>query len=292
MRWQGRRESDNVEDRRGDSTGSSGGLGGGGFRVPRGKGGLILLVVVLVAGYYGVDLTPLLNGEAPVGQTQTQSQQVNSPEDNQMAKFTSVILASTEDTWSQLFQKMGKQYQDPKLVLYRGATRTGCGTGQSVMGPFYCPADKTVYIDLSFYQEMKDKLGAAGDFAQGYVVAHEVGHHVQNLLGIEPKIRQMQQGASKAEQNRLSVKMELQADCFAGVWGHFMQNQQVLEQGDLEEALNAAQAIGDDRLQQQSQGRVIPDSFTHGTSEQRYTWFKRGFDSGNPNSCNTFASAN
>lgn len=292
MRWQGRRESDNVEDRRGDSTGSSGGLGGGGFRVPRGKGGLILLVVVLVAGYYGVDLTPLLNGEAPVGQNQTQSQQVNSPEDNQMAKFTSVILASTEDTWSQLFQKMGKQYQDPKLVLYRGATRTGCGTGQSVMGPFYCPADKTVYIDLSFYQEMKDKLGADGDFAQGYVVAHEVGHHVQNLLGIEPKIRQMQQGASKAEQNRLSVKMELQADCFAGVWGHFMQNQQVLEQGDLEEALNAAQAIGDDRLQQQSQGRVIPDSFTHGTSEQRYTWFKRGFDSGNPNSCNTFASAN
>ena len=292
MRWQGRRESDNVEDRRGDSTGSSGGLGGGGFRVPRGKGGLILLVVVLVAGYYGVDLTPLLNGEAPVGQTQTQSQQVNSPEDNQMAKFTSVILASTEDTWSQLFQKMGKQYQDPKLVLYRGATRTGCGTGQSVMGPFYCTADKTVYIDLSFYQEMKDKLGADGDFAQGYVVAHEVGHHVQNLLGIEPKIRQMQQGASKAEQNRLSVKMELQADCFAGVWGHFMQNQQVLEQGDLEEALNAAQAIGDDRLQQQSQGRVIPDSFTHGTSEQRYTWFKRGFDSGNPNSCNTFASAN
>lgn len=292
MRWQGRRESDNVEDRRGDSTGSSGGLGGGGFRVPRGKGGLILLVVVLVAGYYGVDLTPLLNGEAPVGQTQTQSQQVNSPEDNQMAKFTSVILASTEDTWSQLFQKMGKQYQDPKLVLYRGATRTGCGTGQSVMGPFYCPADKTVYIDLSFYQEMKDKLGADGDFAQGYVVAHEVGHHVQNLLGIEPKIRQIQQGASKAEQNRLSVKMELQADCFAGVWGHFMQNQQVLEQGDLEEALNAAQAIGDDRLQQQSQGRVIPDSFTHGTSEQRYTWFKRGFDSGNPNSCNTFASAN
>ncbi|TBM12478.1 KPN_02809 family neutral zinc metallopeptidase [Hafnia alvei] len=292
MRWQGRRESDNVEDRRGDSTGSSGGLGGGGFRVPRGKGGLILLVVVLVAGYYGVDLTPLLNGEAPVGQTQTQSQQVNSPEDNQMAKFTSVILASTEDTWSQLFQKMGKQYQDPKLVLYRGATRTGCGTGQSVMGPFYCPADKTVYIDLSFYQEMKEKLGADGDFAQGYVVAHEVGHHVQNLLGIEPKIRQMQQGASKAEQNRLSVKMELQADCFAGVWGHFMQNQQVLEQGDLEEALNAAQAIGDDRLQQQSQGRVIPDSFTHGTSEQRYTWFKRGFDSGNPNSCNTFASAN
>ena len=292
MRWQGRRESDNVEDRRGDSTGSSGGLGGGGFRVPRGKGGLILLVVVLVAGYYGVDLTPLLNGEAPVGQTQTQSQQVNSPEDNQMAKFTSVILASTEDTWSQLFQKMGKQYQDPKLVLYRGATRTGCGTGQSVMGPFYCPADKTVYIDLSFYQEMKDKLGADGDFAQGYVVAHEVGHHVQNLLGIEPKIRQMQQGASKVEQNRLSVKMELQADCFAGVWGHFMQNQQVLEQGDLEEALNAAQAIGDDRLQQQSQGRVIPDSFTHGTSEQRYTWFKRGFDSGNPNSCNTFASAN
>ena len=168
---------------------------------------------------------------------------------------------------------------------------TGCGTGQSVMGPFYCPADSTVYIDLSFYDEMKNKLGADGDFAQGYVIAHEVGHHVQKLLGIEPKVRQQQQHATQAEANRLSVKMELQADCFAGVWGHNMQQQDILETGDLQEALNAAEAIGDDRLQQQSQGRVVPDSFTHGTSKQRYTWFKRGFDSGDPAQCNTFGSA-
>ncbi|CNH55904.1 ypfj protein%2C zinc metalloprotease superfamily [Yersinia aldovae] len=287
MRWQGRRESDNVEDRRGNSS------GGGGFRPPiGGKGGLVILIVVLVAGYYGVDLTPLLNGSDPMSQTQTQQRSPTaiSPQDDQYAKFTSVVLADTEDTWKPIFQQMGRTYQEPKLVMYRGATRTGCGTGQSVMGPFYCPADSTVYIDLSFYEEMKNKLGAGGDFAQAYVIAHEVGHHVQHLLGIDTKVRQQQQGASQADVNRLSVKMELQADCFAGVWGKAMDQQQVLEVGDLQEALNAAQAIGDDRLQQKSQGRVVPDSFTHGTSQQRYTWFKRGFDSGDPNSCNTFAS--
>ncbi|CRY55278.1 MULTISPECIES: KPN_02809 family neutral zinc metallopeptidase [Yersinia] len=287
MRWQGRRESDNVEDRRGNSS------GGGGFRPPiGGKGGLVILIVVLVAGYYGVDLTPLLNGGDPMSQTQTQPRAPSSvsAKDDQYAKFTSVVLADTEDTWKPIFQKMGRTYQEPKLVMYRGATRTGCGTGQSVMGPFYCPADSTVYIDLSFYEEMKNKLGAGGDFAQAYVIAHEVGHHVQHLMGIDTKVRQQQQGATQAEANRLSVKMELQADCFAGVWGKAMDEQQVLEVGDLQEALNAAQAIGDDRLQQQSQGRVVPDSFTHGTSQQRYTWFKRGFDSGDPNSCNTFAS--
>ncbi len=287
MRWQGRRESDNMEDRRGHSSG-----GGGGFRPPiGGKGGLVILIVVLVAGYYGVDLTPLLNGSDPMSQTHTQQRSPTSisPKDDQYAKFTSVVLADTEDTWKPIFQKMGRTYQEPKLVMYRGATRTGCGTGQSVMGPFYCPADSTVYIDLSFYEEMKNKLGADGDFAQAYVIAHEVGHHVQHLLGIDTKVRQQQQGASQVEANRLSVKMELQADCFAGVWGKAMEQQQVLEVGDLQEALNAAQAIGDDRLQQKSQGQVVPDSFTHGTSQQRYTWFKRGFDSGDPNSCNTFA---
>ncbi|WP_145562846.1 KPN_02809 family neutral zinc metallopeptidase [Yersinia aldovae] len=287
MRWQGRRESDNVEDRRGNSS------GGGGFRPPiGGKGGLVILIVVLVAGYYGVDLTPLLNGSDPMSQTQTQQRSPTaiSPQDDQYAKFTSVVLADTEDTWKPIFQQMGRTYQEPKLVMYRGATRTGCGTGQSVMGPFYCPADSTVYIDLSFYEEMRNKLGAGGDFAQAYVIAHEVGHHVQHLLGIDTKVRQQQQSASQAEVNRLSVKMELQADCFAGVWGKAMDQQQVLDVGDLQEALNAAQAIGDDRLQQKSQGRVVPDSFTHGTSQQRYTWFKRGFDSGDPNSCNTFAS--
>ncbi|MGC8424907.1 KPN_02809 family neutral zinc metallopeptidase [Mixta calida] len=284
MRWQGRRESDNVEDRRSQSPT----VGAGRMRIPRGKGGIILLVIVMVAGYYGYDLTPLLTGGEPVSQ-QSSTQRVG-PQDDEAAKFTSVILATTEDTWQKLFTQMGKQYKAPHLVMYRNATRTGCGTGQSVMGPFYCPADETVYIDLSFYDELKNKLGADGDFAQGYVVAHEVGHHVQKLLGIEPKVRQMQQNASQAQVNQLSVKMELQADCFAGVWGHYMQKEQVLEPGDLQEALNAAEAIGDDRLQQQSQGRVTPDSFTHGTSEQRYSWFKRGFDGGDPGQCDTFAS--
>ncbi|WP_288476792.1 neutral zinc metallopeptidase [uncultured Pantoea sp.] len=287
MRWQGRRESDNVEDRRDQSSG----FGGGGrqIRLPRGKGGIVLLIVVAVAGYYGYDLTALLTGGdvAPTSQQQTRNVSAN---DEEAAKFTKVILATTEDTWDKLFQQMNRQYVAPKLVMYRGATRTGCGTGQSVMGPFYCPADQTVYIDLSFYDEMKTKLGAGGDFAQGYVIAHEVGHHVQKLLGIEPKVREMQQGASQKQVNQLSVKMELQADCFAGVWGHYMQQQNILEAGDLQEALNAAEAIGDDRLQQKGQGRVVPDSFTHGTSEQRYTWFKRGFDGGNPGQCDTFAS--
>lgn len=287
MRWQGRRESDNVEDRRDQSSG----LGGGGrqIRLPRGKGGIILLVVVAIAGYYGYDLTALLTG-GDVAPTSQQQQRSVSTNDDEAAKFTKVILATTEDTWGKLFKQMNKQYVAPKLVMYRGATRTGCGTGQSVMGPFYCPADQTVYIDLSFYDEMKNKLGADGDFAQGYVVAHEVGHHVQKLLGIEPKVREMQQGASQTQVNQLSVKMELQADCFAGVWGQYMQQENILEAGDLQEALNAAEAIGDDRLQQKGQGRVVPDSFTHGTSEQRYTWFKRGFDGGNPGQCNTFAS--
>lgn len=264
--------------------------GGGGFRLPSGKGGIVLLIIVLVAGYYGVDLTGMLTGE-PVSQQQTTTQRSISPQDEEAAKFTKVILADTEDTWGAIFKDMGRQYAQPKLVMYRGATRTACGTGQSVMGPFYCPADSTVYIDLSFYDEMQSKLGAGGDFAQGYVIAHEVGHHVQKLLGIESKVRQLQQNASQAEANRLSVKMELQADCFAGVWGYNMQKQDYMETGDLQEALNAAGAIGDDRLQQQSQGRVVPDSFTHGTSQQRYTWFKRGFDSGDPAQCNTFGNA-
>ncbi len=287
MRWQGRRESDNVEDCRGQSGSPMG--GGGGFRLPSGKGGIVLLIIVLVAGYYGVDLTGMLTGE-PVSQQQTTQRSI-SPQDEEAAKFTKVILADTEDTWDAIFKDMGRQYPQPKLVMYRGATRTACGTGQSVMGPFYCPADSTVYIDLSFYDEMRNKLGAGGDFAQGYVIAHEVGHHVQKLLGIESKVRQLQQNASQAEANRLSVKMELQADCFAGVWGYNMQKQDYMETGDLQEALNAAEAIGDDRLQQQSQGRVVPDSFTHGTSQQRYTWFKRGFDSGDPAQCNTFGNA-
>lgn len=283
MRWQGRRESDNVEDRRNETSGFGGNRQ---IRLPRGKGGIILLIVVAVAGYYGYDLTPLLTGGDSASVTQ---QQRVSPNDDEAAKFTRVMLASTEDTWSTLFQQMNKQYVPPKMVMYRGVTSTRCGTGQSAMGPFYCPSDQTVYIDLSFYDEMKNKLGAGGEFAQGYVVAHEVGHHVQKLLGIEPKVRQMQQGASQTQINQLSVKMELQADCFAGVWGYYVNKENMLETGDLQQALDAAEAIGDDRLQQRSQGRVVPDSFTHGTSQQRYTWFKRGFDKGDPGQCNTFA---
>lgn len=294
MRWQNRRRSDNIEDRRSDNSSSGFGNSGGGMRIPlRGKSGVVILIVIVVAGYYGIDLTGLVTGE-PIGTTsqqKTQNRQL-SPQDEQLADFTSVMLASIEDVWQSEFNKLGKQYQQPTLVIYRNGTTTACGQGKAFMGPFYCPADSKVYIDLSFYNDMKTKLGAGGEFAQGYVVAHEIGHHVQHLLGIEQQVRKQQQGVSQKEANKLSVKLELQADCFAGVWGYNMNKEGILDDGDLQSALNAAQAIGDDRLQQQSQGRVIPDSFTHGTSEQRYFWFKKGFETGDLNSCNTFASKN
>ncbi|EMI5489098.1 neutral zinc metallopeptidase [Providencia stuartii] len=294
MRWQNRRRSDNIEDRRSQNS-STGFRGtGGGMRIPlRGKSGIVILIVIVVAGYYGVDLTGLVTGE-PIGNTTSQQTQRSaaSPQEEQLADFTSVMLASTEDVWQAEFKQIGKQYQQPKLVIYRNGTSTACGQGQAFMGPFYCPADSKVYIDLSFYNDMKTKLGAGGEFAQGYVVAHEIGHHVQHLLGIEQQVRKLQQGISEKEANKLSVKLELQADCFAGVWGHNMDKEGILGDGDLQSALNAAQAIGDDRLQQQSQGRVIPDSFTHGTSQQRYYWFKKGFDTGDINSCNTFSAQN
>lgn len=280
MRWQNRSESSNVEDRRGQSSGFGG--------IPlRGKAGVIVLLVVMVAGYYGIDLTPLLTGADVT--SSTQQNYVPTQEEQEMARFSSVALKMTEDAWTGIFREMGRTYKAPKLVLYSGATQTTCGYGQSAMGPFYCPADQTLYIDLSFYQDMKKRMGGGGDFAQGYVLAHEVGHHVQHLLGIDQKVRQLQQGASKKQANQLSVMMELQADCFSGVWGHVMKREGILEPGDLEEALRTAEAIGDDRLQRQSSGRVVPDSFTHGTSEQRYTWFKRGFDAGDPNVCDTFS---
>ncbi|MDN7222363.1 KPN_02809 family neutral zinc metallopeptidase [Providencia stuartii] len=294
MRWQDRRCSDNIEDRRSEN--SSGGFQGNGrgIRIPlRGKSGVVILIVIVVAGYYGVDLTGLITGE-PIGNHSSQQAQNRtiSPQEAQLADFTSVMLASTEDVWQTEFKKLGKQYQQPKLVIYRNGTSTACGQGKAFMGPFYCPADNKVYIDLSFYNDMKTKLGAGGEFAQGYVVAHEIGHHVQHLLGIEQQVRKLQQGVSTKEANKLSVKLELQADCFAGVWGHNMDKEGILDDGDLQSALNAAQAIGDDRLQQQSQGRVIPDSFTHGTSQQRYFWFKKGFETGDINSCNTFSAQN
>ena len=239
-----------------------------------------------MAGYYGVDLTGLLNSTTvtPTDQSVSYSQ-----EDEEATRFTSVILASTEDYWSQEFHRLGKSYTPAKLVLYRGSTRTGCGVGQSIMGPFYCSADRTLYLDLSFYQEMKQRLGGGGEFAQGYVIAHEVAHHVQNLLGTFDYVANLRQGNSSAGKNQLSVKLELQADCYAGMWGHAMQQENILEVGDIDTALKTAQAIGDDRLQKQQQGYVVPDSFTHGTSQQRYNWFKRGFDSGNIKNCDTFA---
>ncbi len=288
MRWKNLEGSDNVEDRRGKASGGRGGKVGGGASI-------ILFLVVMVAGYYGVDLTPLLEGSgvnmpAATSPDKRQQQQYQpSAKEQEMARFSSVALKTTEDTWNTIFRQMGAKYKAPKMVLYTGSTSTACGYGESAMGPFYCPGDSTVYIDLSFYQDMKTQMGGGGDFAQGYVIAHEVGHHVQHLLGITKKVRETQSGASKKESNRLSVMMELQADCFAGVWGKAMQHANIMESGDLEEALRTAQAIGDDRLQKQSQGRVVPDSFTHGTSKQRYDWFKRGFNTGDPNACNTFA---
>ncbi|MGL4545492.1 MAG: KPN_02809 family neutral zinc metallopeptidase [Plesiomonas sp.] len=308
MRWRDKRESSNVEDRRDDPADNGmGGRGmGGGFPVGGGKGRIIILLIVIGGLFFGVDLTGLLgpgnglSGMLPADDVQSipvsplppsgsvQPMKKTTPDD-ELAKFTSVVLASTEDVWGQLFQQSNQTYQQPRLVLYRNMTGTGCGAGQAVMGPFYCPADKTVYIDLSFYQDLKNKLGAPGDFAQAYVVAHEVGHHVQQQLGIEAKTRRAQKGMSEAKANQLSVKMELQADCFAGVWAYYMQKDQSLEVGDIEEALNAAESIGDDRLQKQASGRVVPDSFTHGTSAQRVNWFQRGFSSGKPSQCDTFS---
>ncbi|MCX8617243.1 neutral zinc metallopeptidase [Gilliamella sp. B2923] len=283
MRWRDQRESDNIEDRRSQS-GS-----GTGINIPiGGKGKIVLFLVVIVAGYYGIDLSGLLNsGIIDINDNQQSSAAYMQP-DPDAAKFTSVILASTEDYWRQEFQHLGKTYIPPKLVLYTGSTQTSCGAGQTLMGPFYCSLDKTVYLDLSFYQEMKQRLGGGGDFAQGYVIAHEIGHHVQNLLGTFNKVEQLKQSQSEITRNQLSVKLELQADCYAGLWGNSIKQQNLLEVGDIEQALQTAQAIGDDRLEQQSTGYVVPDSFTHGTSQQRYTWFKRGFDSGLINQCNTF----
>lgn len=282
MRWRDQRESDNIEDRRSQSGSNLGTI------IPiGGKGRIVLFIVVIVAGYYGIDLTGLLDSNGLNLNTSQSVVTESTIDDSEAAKFTSVILASTEDYWHQQFQRLGKNYVPPKLVLYRGSTQTSCGTGQALMGPFYCSADRTVYLDMSFYQEMKQRLGGGGDFAQGYVIAHEIGHHVQNLLGTFNQMKQLSKN-SGLSQNQLSVKLELQADCYAGLWGNAMQAQNILEVGDIEQALKTAEAIGDDRLQRQKGGYVVPDSFTHGSSQQRYMWFKRGFDTGNITQCDTF----
>ena len=278
MRWEGNRQSENVEDRRGSSFGGK-------------SVGLGTVAIALVLSYFlGVSPTTVLNvltgGGTPVSQEMTAQRP---PETDQMAKFVSTVLADTEDTWHALFRSAGDTYVEPRLVLFSGSTPTACGTGQSAAGPFYCPGDQKIYIDLSFYRLMKERFRVSGEFAQAYVIAHEVGHHVQHLMGLTDKVDAARRRMSQAQGNALSVRLELQADCFAGVWAHHADRaRSILEAGDVEAALNAASAIGDDALQKQSQGVVVPDSFTHGSSEQRVRWFTRGIQSGQITSCNTF----
>jgi predicted metalloprotease len=283
MRWKTGRRSSHIEDRRGRRAGPVA------F-----KGGIGTLVLVLAASYFmGINPLDILMMQTGTGLDTDVNQTDRQPslEEQQMADFVSVVLADTEDTWTEIFRQSGETYQEPNLVLYTGAVQSACGTGSAAMGPFYCPGDRKVYIDLSFFDELRRRHGAPGDFAQAYVIAHEVGHHVQNLLGISDQVRSAQRGLGKAQANALSVKLELQADCFAGVWGnHADRSRQVLEAGDIEEALNAASAIGDDRLQKEGSGYVVPENFTHGTSRQRVKWFKRGIEHGDVASCNTFAS--
>lgn len=279
MRWQDREESKNVEDRRGSR--SVGGRGSG----------LIGIIVLLVGAYYGVDLSGLVGGIQSVGQSPAQEQSHPvSKQEQELAKFSSVVLRETEKVWGNYFSQNGAQYKAPQMVLYNGATHTGCGTGHASAGPFYCPNDQKLYIDLSFYNTMKHELHAEGDAAFAYVLAHEVGHHVQTLTGIIDEVHQAQQHTSKQEANALSVKLELQADCYAGIWGHYAQEDGLFEEGDIEEAYNAAEAVGDDRLQHRAQGYTVPHTYTHGTSAQRKQWFQRGLYSGDVEECNTFAS--
>jgi hypothetical protein len=301
MRWRLGRRSQNVEDRRGMGTPVGmrfpggvrmpGGLGRGRGGVARGGGiGVVGMLILLAIGWFlGIDPSYLLQDSSTGVPYQEAPPAGAPPADDQLAQFVSVVLADTEETWQQLFDQMNEEYREPTLVLFSGAVDSACGFAQAAMGPFYCPGDQKVYIDLVFYDELRSRFGAPGDFAQAYVIAHEVGHHVQNLLGITPEVQAARQQAGEAQANALSVMLELQADCFAGVWGHHAdRSRNLLEEGDLEEGLNAAAAIGDDRLQRQSQGHVVPDAFTHGSSEQRVRWFRQGLSSGDPNACNTF----
>jgi len=298
MDWKGRRQSDNIEDERGSSP--MGG-GGGGFRFPGGGiggGGLslrtiiVLVVIFLVLRAMGVDVMGLLQQSGVLGggsgyQQSTSTGNSGRPANDEMKQFVATVLADTEDTWIGTFKSMGQTYTDPKLVLFSGSFPSACGQASAATGPFYCPSDQKVYLDMAFFQQMKDQFGASGDFAQAYVIAHEVGHHVQDLLGILPKFNQARRTMNEVDANKMSVRIELQADCFAGIWGKFTQQKGILQAGDLEEALNAAQQIGDDTLQKRTQGYVVPDSFNHGTSAQRMKWFKQGFDSGKLSDCDT-----
>ncbi|MBD1920685.1 neutral zinc metallopeptidase [Microcoleus sp. FACHB-831] len=286
MRWELGRRSSNVEDRRG--SGVSGPVVGGGI------GAVFLAVIVALLGGDPSVVFQQGQQQAPSDRSYPESTRTQtSGASDRMAEFVSVVLADTEDTWNSLFRQMGANYVEPKLVIYSNAVESACGYARSAVGPFYCPRDQKVYIDLSFYRDLKYKYNAPGDFAQAYVIAHEVGHHVQNLMGISGKVQTLQRQVDAREANQLSVRLELQADCFAGVWAnHANRSRQVLEAGDVEEALNAASSIGDDRLQSQAKGYVVPDSFTHGSSAQRARWFKQGIQTGDPAQCNTFAAAN
>jgi hypothetical protein len=293
MRWEDNRESDNVEDRRDDSGGGGGGgMGFGGIHL--GLGGII--IVVLGSWLFGINpltVLGLLSGGGSATAPVVQSAPAHAPPANdRLANFVRTILASTEDVWGEVFAHAGRTYVPPHLVLYRGEIPTACGTGESAMGPFYCAQDRKVYIDLGFYQTLRDRLGSPGDFAQAYVIAHEVGHHVQNLIGITAKVEALRQRENRVQANATSVRVELQADCYAGVWAfHSQAEKHWLDQGDIESALNAASHIGDDALQRQAQGRVMPETFTHGTSAQRVNWFKRGLANGDMADCDTFSDA-
>ena len=297
MRWRGRRQSSNVEDVRGSSRG---GLrlprGGGRRRVRRagGGGGIGLIIVGLIAYFvFGINPLTLLGGGGDLGgftggQQQSVSPRNSRPANDEMSQFVRVVLADTEDAWEQIFAARNARYKKPVLQLFTGQTRSACGAASSASGPFYCPADDKIYIDLSFYDELRRRFEAPGDFAQAYVLAHEVGHHVQNLIGVLPEFNRRRRSMSKAQENAMSVRVELQADCFAGIWANYASGKGYLEAGDIDEALNAATQIGDDAIQRRTQGYVVPESFNHGTSEQRKRWFGRGYQSGELEACDTF----
>lgn len=305
MKWEGRRQSDNIEDRRNQTAGGAGRggdpFGRTGFRVPTGgrRGGGIgiggIVVILIISWLLGINPLTLLSGSMGSGDTGGYDQssgvapgQSSTPANDKTTQFVRTVLAETEDTWNGIFKAAGETYREPALVLFSGATRSACGSASAATGPFYCPGDNKVYLDTAFFNELDRRFGAAGDFAQAYVVAHEVGHHVQNLTGVLPQFNRARQSMSEADANRMSVRVELQADCYAGIWGKFTDQKGLLDSGDLEEALNAAKQIGDDTLQKKTQGYAVPDSFNHGTSAQRMRWFKRGFESGRVADCNSF----
>jgi hypothetical protein len=296
MRWQGRRQSSNIEDRRGQR-GLPGGMGGMGprIRIPgggRAGGGGIGIVGVLIslglAWFAGINPLELIDGGSSLGPSSQQTGELGTPDD-EAGRFVAAVLADTEDTWTEIFAAEGGRYSLPKLVLFTGSTSSACGFASAAVGPFYCPGDRQVYIDLAFYAELRDRFEAPGDMAEAYVIAHEIGHHVQNVLGTLPEVNRLRQRSSEADSNQLSIRVELQADCYAGIWAHGADQRGLLEVGDIDEALNAAAQIGDDAIQRRTQGYVVPESFNHGTSDQRSRWFKRGYAEGELAACDTFS---